>query len=340
MNRRPSVVAHVLVDGTGVMFVKKWIIGIVVVALVAGGVYGALAWRGRSQGNAQGGTSGDSAPGAVKAPDTVVAEGEVVPARSATLSFPVGGIVREVLVTEGQRVKAGQPLIRLDSGQLSAAVSQAEAEVRRAQARLRELMAGARSQETEMAEAAVAMAEARLAKLKKEGASKEDIDVAEAELRRARAELDLTRAGSRPETIAAAEAELEAAKAALQKARAALSDAELRAPFAGTVVSIDINPGEYAAPGTAVLRLADLSSWRVETRDLNEIQVAQVREGQPVTVTLDALPGLELSGKVQRIEGYGENQQGDITYTVVVALDKHDERLRWNMTATVEIKTR
>lgn len=106
------------------------------------------------------------------------------------------------------------------------------------------------------------------------------------------------------------------------------------------MIAVDIRPGEYAAPGVAVLRLADLSSWQVETRDLTEIQVAQVREGQPVTVTLDALPGVELRGKVQRIEGFGENRQGDITYKVVVALDEQDQRLRWNMTATVEMKTR
>lgn len=321
------------------MSVRKWVVGLVILALLAAATYAFLARRDAGP-EGDGGAGGDASMPVVRAPDTVVAEGEVVPVRAATLSFPAGGIAAEVLVAEGDRVKEGEPLIRLAARQLEAAVAQAEAELRRAQARLRELKAGARSQEIAMAEAAVAAAEARLAKLKKEKAPKEDIRIAEADLRRARAELDLTRAGGRPEAIAAAEADVQAATAALQRARAALAETELRAPFAGTVVSVDIRPGEYAAPGTPVLRLADLSSWHVETRDLTEIQVAQVREGQPATVTLDALPGVELRGRVQRIEGYGENRQGDITYKVVVALDKQDQRLRWNMTATVEIETR
>ncbi|HEY8414880.1 MAG TPA: efflux RND transporter periplasmic adaptor subunit, partial [Thermaerobacter sp.] len=277
---------------------RKWVVGLAILALIAAGTYGALARRDTAPPGDSGANAEAPVP-VVQAPDTVVAEGEVVPARAATLSFPAGGVAAEVLVAEGDRVKEGQPLIWLAAGQLEAAVAQAEAELRRAQARLRELKSGARSQEIAMAEAAVAAAEARLAKLKKEKAPREDVRIAEAELRRARAELDLTRAGARPEAIAAAEADVAAATAALQRARAALAETELRAPFAGTVVTVDIRPGEYAGPGVAVLRLADLSSWQVETRDLTEIQVAQVREGQPVTVTLDALPGVELRGKVQ-----------------------------------------
>ncbi|MBA3533913.1 MAG: efflux RND transporter periplasmic adaptor subunit, partial [Ardenticatenales bacterium] len=42
-------------------------------------------------------------------------------------------------------------------------------------------------------------------------------------------------------------------------------------------------------------------------------------------------------GTVTRIRTIGENKQGDITYTVIVTPDKQDERLRWNMTAIVDI---
>ena len=54
-------------------------------------------------------------------------------------------------------------------------------------------------------------------------------------------------------------------------------------------------------------------------------------------VTFDALPGLELSGHVSRIKPFGDSRQGDIVYTVVVAPDQRDARLRWNMTAKVTI---
>ena len=64
---------------------------------------------------------------------------------------------------------------------------------------------------------------------------------------------------------------------------------------------------------------------------------ASIHEGAPVTVTFDAIPGLELPGKVKRIDAFGKNTRGDITYTVVIAPDRQDERLRWNMTASVAI---
>ena len=127
---------------------------------------------------------------------------------------------------------------------------------------------------------------------------------------------------------------------ALARAKAALAALEVTAPFAGTVVSVPAHVGEYSAPGAPVAYLADLSGWQVETTDLTELSVVNVHEGDPVTVTFDALPDLKLAGKVVTITRYGENKQGDIVYTVVVRLDQQDERLDWNMTAQVDIAAR
>jgi HlyD family secretion protein len=104
-------------------------------------------------------------------------------------------------------------------------------------------------------------------------------------------------------------------------------------------MKLDINPGEYAAPGAAVVLLADTSAWQVETTDLTELNVAEIGEESPVTVTLEAIPGLELPGRVSVIEPYGESKQGDIVYTVRAILDRQDPRLRWNMTAKVVIES-
>jgi HlyD family secretion protein len=52
-------------------------------------------------------------------------------------------------------------------------------------------------------------------------------------------------------------------------------------------------------------------------------------------VTFDALPDVSLPGTVTRIKPLGTNRQGDIVYTVVVALQKEEAQLRWNMTAVV-----
>jgi len=89
-----------------------------------------------------------------------------------------------------------------------------------------------------------------------------------------------------------------------------------------------------------LVRLADLGNWQIETTDLTELGVVNVREGDDVAVTFDALPDLQLPGKVATIRGYGEDRQGDIVYTVVITPDRHDERLRWNMTAKVSIAAR
>ncbi|GAB4549470.1 MAG: biotin/lipoyl-binding protein [Anaerolineae bacterium] len=189
----------------------------------------------------------------------------------------------------------------------------------------------------EAARAQLAQAEANLALLLR-GPSDADVAAANAEIRRAQAQLDLIRAGARPESIAVAEAEVAAAEAALAQARAALANTELRAPFAGTVASVDARLGEQIAPGTPVIQLADFSAWQIETDDLTELSVVDISVGDPVTITVDAIPDLELPGRVVRVRPVGEDRRGDIVYTVVIQPDHFDERLRWNMTTAVFIE--
>ena len=134
-----------------------------------------------------------------------------------------------------------------------------------------------------------------------------------------------------------AAAEVQSAQAALTLAQAALDATELRAPFAGTVAAIMPKAGEYVASGAALVDLADMAAWQIETTDLTELNVVSVRAGSPAEMTFDAIPGLKLPGTVSRIRALGENRQGDITYIVTVKPARHDARLRWNMTASVTI---
>jgi HlyD family secretion protein len=133
--------------------------------------------------------------------------------------------------------------------------------------------------------------------------------------------------------LAAAEANMKAAQAARDLAADNLNRAKLTAPYAGTIVSIEPKVGEMVSVGVPVVRIADTTNFQVETTDLTEINVVNIKEGDSATVTLDAVPELELAGKVASIKGFGENRQGDIVYTIVIKLDKQDPRLRWNMTA-------
>ena len=192
------------------------------------------------------------------------------------------------------------------------------------------------------AEAELAAAEATLKQAQRRANPLETI-AEEAELAAAQAALREAQEGLSPLKVslelAAAQAEVASAEARLALAQADLADTELRAPFSGTIVSLEdtIIPETTVIAGILVVRLADLSAWKIETDDLDERSAINLHEGDPVTIKIDALPQQDLSGTVTRISEFGEKKQGDITYTVFITPEETDLRLRWNLTATVRI---
>jgi len=170
-----------------------------------------------------------------------------------------------------------------------------------------------------------------------------DLNIAEANLALAQANLALAeqeyeevKDGPDPDDLEIAGARLKAAENSLIAAQASLADAELVAPISGTVVNLNIKAGEQAMPGVAAVTLADLSSWLVETEDLNEMELPRVEIGQVVTVTPDALPELELEGRVESISDLFVERFGEVTYTARIVLTESDPRLRWGMTVVVD----
>jgi HlyD family secretion protein len=117
--------------------------------------------------------------------------------------------------------------------------------------------------------------------------------------------------------------------------RAALADAEIRAPFGGTITELSLKVGEVVSPGSNAATVADLSSWVVKTEDLTEIDVVGLQPGMPVTITLDALPSASFSGRVLAIDlGYSD-RDGDIIYTSTLLISDPNPAMRWGMTAQV-----
>jgi HlyD family secretion protein len=161
---------------------------------------------------------------------------------------------------------------------------------------------------------------------------------AQADLRSAEIEWEKVKEGVDAEDLALAQARLAQAVSQLAAAEDALSQMELRAPFDGIVLSITLKAGEYATAGMPVAWVADDSGWNVETTDLSEVDVVRVQPGSPASISLDAMPEVEMDGVVESVRGYGESRQGDITYTAVIRLIDPDPRLRWNMTAFVTIE--
>lgn len=333
---------------------KRWII-ITLVLVVIGSTY--WLWEHGSFGNKVSGANAQAPVlPAVKAGSEVVANALVVPVEKAALSLPVGGIVAQVLVKEGEKVNLGQLLLRLESQNLQAALHQAEAALAKAHANSANTKSGARPQDLTIKQAALTQAKSDFSAAKadwertqtlfnQDAASRQQLDqsrtvfqTAQARVEQVQAELNLTKAGARSQEIAAAAADVAVAKAALEQARSALVQTELRAPFAGTVASLDLKPGEYVNPGTPVLQLADFTNWQIQTDDLTELSVVKLAPDNLVEITFDAIPDLKLPGKVKRIKSFGQKKNGDVIYTVTVQPDRFDPRMQWNMTATVKIK--
>jgi multidrug efflux pump subunit AcrA (membrane-fusion protein) len=164
-----------------------------------------------------------------------------------------------------------------------------------------------------------------------------DLALAQARLDSARRQYDLVKVGPDPADVRVAQARLDNTQAQLAAAQAAVANLELHAPFSGTVSEIYYKKNEWVAPGQPVLLLADLANLQIETTDLNEIDAARVKVGDAVLVTFDALPEVEIRGRVNRISPKASEGSG-VNYTVLVVFDSRPEGLRWGMTAFVDIQ--
>jgi multidrug resistance efflux pump len=93
-----------------------------------------------------------------------------------------------------------------------------------------------------------------------------------------------------------------------------------------------VKVGDQVGTETRVVSLANFNSWIVETTDVTELEVVKISVGQEVTILPDALPDLPLKGTVTEISQAYILQGGDIIYTVRIAVQETDPRLKWGMT--------
>jgi RND family efflux transporter MFP subunit len=230
---------------------------------------------------------------------SVVAEGEVVPLRSADLATSVSGLVAAVYVRDGAEVNNGQLLLRLDQSAYQDEVNSAQADV-------------------EAKTAAVQLAELQLEQLPAD-ASQGQIELTQANLRVAESNLDL-------------------AHTRLSSAQNALGQTEVRAPFAGTIADVSIEVGEQAVAGQTVVSLGDISTWLIETTDVSELEVVRLAVGDRASLTFNALPGLTVEGTVDRIQVRGTSDDGGVVFAVAIRPDAFNPQLRWGMSATARIR--
>lgn len=128
---------------------------------------------------------------------------------------------------------------------------------------------------------------------------------AEAAVQQARAALDGIKAGARPQEIALAQQAVRQATAAGAPLDALLAKTRLSTPVAGLLTRVNSHAGEVAAPGAALLEIADLTQVTLVVY-VPQPALGQVQLGQAVDVTVDAHPGRVFQGQVTRIADQAE----------------------------------
>lgn len=276
------------------------------------------------------------------------------------LGATVPGRIEWIGVEEGDRFEAGQPLARLDQDELRAQRQLAAAALEAAEARLSELVGGPLPEELARAKAQVdeAAATQRLAErtlardeeLAREGivslyeldAARSDAAAAQARGRAASEAYNLLRRGARPEVIRSARAEVTRSRAGLEQARSRLEQGVVRAPFRGVVLEKVRDVGDSVVPGgvdrrgsgSAILRIASDDGLRVEV-EVSEVNLAQVKLGQPARVVLDAWADKAYEGRVAKLMPSANRQKATVKAEVVLL--SSDALVRPEMGAKVQL---
>jgi RND family efflux transporter MFP subunit len=235
---------------------------------------------------------------AFAADTTVTASAVVVPTQVSQLGFTISGIAKEIPVKEGDAVTTGQTLMVLDTPDLQFAVVEAQAALRSAQS-YADLQ--------------------KYQKVKDRRNGKIFYDTVP-EIYRQRAD-----------------GRVQQAQVALELAEINFAESTLIAPFDGTIASIEVIPGELVQSDQAVVTLATLNKLQLETTDLSERDINNVKLGAPVKIFIESL-NEDVDGKVISISPIANNISGDIVFKVTVAFTEQPNGLLWGMTAEVTIE--
>ncbi len=219
----------------------------------------------------------------------------------ATLSFTVGGRLQARPVEVGMHVKPGQVVARLDSDPLIHSRQSTAASLRELDARL--------AQKQRDRERTLALFE------------RDVVPLSEYEAERS--------------AVEALSASREATRAQLSEATRIVGEAVLRSDFAGEVVAVFLEPGEYAPPGAPVVAISGSAGLEVRV-DVPEAAVGALREGLDAEVRLPLLNDDTFHGRVSSI-GNAAPERGGL-FPVLVSLEQSDG-LRPGLTAEILVVT-
>lgn len=299
--------------------IRRLLFALLVIALIAAGVW----WAGRPKPIAV----------ALKEIDRGKVESSIANTRAGTveaclrtkLSTTMGGRIEVLAVKEGQRVKKGQLLLKLWNDDQQAQSTLALTQVETARRHVTEVCTMAANAEREAE---------RQSALKAQGfVSESRVDAARAEAQAKRASCN------------AANADVAQAQARVSVTRVEQGRTVLYAPFDGTIAKIVGEVGEYSTPSPPgvptppAIDLIDDSCLYVRA-PMDEVDAPKIRAGQPVRISLDALPKQSFPGTVKRVAPYvSAVEKQSRTVDIEATLDKPDAagKLLVGYSADVEV---
>ena len=251
-------------------------------------------------------TLAEGSDGGAPSAEGITANGYVVARTKASVAAKISGRMEYLGVHEGSVVRKGEVIARIESADQRAALRSARANVGQIEAQL-----GQARRDLERATTL---------------ASQNVLSASELENSRTRADV--------------LAAQLNASQALVQQAVVNVENTRVRAPFDGTVLRKDAEVGEIVAPSsagggltrTAIVTMADLGTLEVEV-DVNEAYIAQVKNGQPARITLDAYPDTSFAGRVRQVVPTADRQKA--TVQVKVSILDRDPRILPEMGAKV-----
>ena len=308
---------------------------------------------------------------------TVVSTDNAYVRGAVTVLAPqVSGYVTEVLVQDYENVKAGQPLVRIDARTYEAAQAQAQAQLANARAQLANAdqtqaqnratlgasRAGLAAAQAESDRAAAelqrvqALSERGSVSLNERDKVRATARLASTNVAKAQADIEINAQKIKATTVnrASLEAQVQMAEAQLRQAQINLDNTVVHAPGDGQVSEVGVRRGQYVTAGSQLMYVVPHTLWVVA--NFKETQTAQVRIGQAVRFSVDALGGAHLTGRVLEIAPAtgsefsvlkADNATGNFTKVVQrlpvkIAIDPDQElaaRLRAGMSVVVRLDT-
>lgn len=282
--------------------------------------------------------------------------------RQVDLGFRVAGRIAAMPLDEGAHVAAGTVLARLDPAPLQDQLNAAQAQIAVAAAELDKRRNGNRPQDVAQAQAKLAEAQAMLASAREEYERRAELvktgavsqalfEASTARFRSAQAQvsaasegLSLQKAGTRREDIQVAAAQRQQALAQAAKARTDLSDAELRAPNAGTILTRAREPGAIVQPGETVLTLTIDRPMRVRAY-IPEPDLTRISPGMAVIVKVDGndkayrgtIGNIAATAEFTPKTVQTESLRTDLVYRVRIIVTDPDDGLRQGAPVTISV---